>query len=240
MIIPVIMFAGVVRGYSGFGFAAVSIVGANLFLEPRQSVAIILSLDVFCSIGLFKAAIDQADYKTLKNLIIGSILGIPVGYSLLLMIPADILKLLICCAILALCLLLFVEYKPFNADKAVTKLGFGLASGAGTASASVGGPMIVYYMLSSDLSTSAQRATMILFFITSELLALITLIAGGTTDMLVLKAVLILVLPTLIAVRYGQALFQRKQPQSLKSFALPVIISVSVLGIINASLTLLP
>jgi len=237
--IPVLMFAGMVRGYSGFGFAAIAIVGMNMVLQPQESVAIILAIDLLCSVSLWKTALKQADYPTLKKLVMGAILGIPLGYSLLLLLPSEILKLLICLFILLLSLLLFIEFKPFNTDKLSTKLGFGLASGIGTASASVGGPMIVYYMISSRLSTSAQRATMILFFIISESLSLLTLICGGMVSNSVPKAILILLIPTLIAVRYGQMRFQRHPPQSLKSFALPVIIIVSVLGIIKSSVTLL-
>ena len=237
-VIPVVMFAAVVRGYSGFGFAVIAVVGLNLFFEPQQSVAIILSLDLICSLNLFRQAFKQADFSVLKALIIGSILGIPVGYCSLLFIPADILKLLICLGILILALLLCSKTRPLNANKKSIKLGFGIASGAGTASASIGGPMIVYYMLSSNLPTSTQRATMILFFIASEALALLTLFTGGLVDAMLPKALLILVIPTLASVYYGQHLFNRNPPQSLKSFALPVMIIVAVLGIINASLTL--
>ena len=80
---------------------------------------------------------------------------------------------------------------------------------------------------------------MILFFITSELLAICTLIIGGTVDSTVLKGVLILILPTIIAVQYGQVLFKKKPPQSLKSFALPVMMVVATLGIINSSFILM-
>lgn len=238
-LIPVVIFAAVVRGFSGFGFAAIAVVGFNVFLEPQQSVAIVLSLDFICSINLSRQALKQADFTTLKKLVFGSLLGIPIGYCLLLFLPTEVLKMLICITILIFCLLLLSEYRPFNTDKTGTKIGFGLVSGAGTASASVGGPMIVYYMLSSNLSTSSQRATMILFFIASEATAIIALIAGGVVDSTLPKALLILVIPTFVAVHYGQRLFNRKPPQSLKSFALPILIAVALFGIINSSLILL-
>ena len=236
-VIPVVMFAAAVRGYSGFGFAVIAVVGLNFFFEPKQSVAIVLSLDLLCSINLWKQAVKQADFSVLKNLILGSILGIPIGYCFLLFIPADILKLLICIAILVLAMLLFSSFRPFDASKNSSKIGFGLASGAGTASASIGGPMIVYYMLSSHLNTSAQRATMILFFIASEGIAIMSLIAGGQTDSTLFKAVLILILPTLLAVKYGQYQFNKKPPESLKSFALPIMVIVAVLGMIPSVMT---
>ncbi|MFT6927253.1 MAG: putative membrane protein YfcA [Psychromonas sp.] len=238
-VMPVVMFAAVVRGYSGFGFAVIAVVGLNVFFEPQQSVAIVLSLDLICSLNLWKQAIKQADFPALKKLVFGSILGIPIGYCFLLLVPAETLKLLICLGVLALAALLFSSFRPFNAEKTTTKVGFGLASGAGTASASIGGPMIVYYMLSSNLTTSAQRATMILFFIASEALAVITLISGGLVDGTLPKALLILTVPTIVAVYYGQYLFNRRPPQSLKSFALPIMVVVALLGIANSVVTLL-
>jgi len=238
-VIPIVMFAAVVRGFSGFGFAVIAVVGLNFFFEPQQSVAIVLSLDLICSIKLFKQARKQADLATLKRLIIGSLLGIPIGYSFLVMVPAEVLKLMICLAILGLALLLFSDFRPFNAQRKSTKIGFGLASGAGTASASIGGPMIVYYMLSSNLSTSSQRATMILFFIASEMLTVVSLIAGGLVDATLPKAFAILIIPTLLCVHYGQHLFNRRPPQSLKSFALPIMVAVAVLGIINSTVTMM-
>tara|TARA_R110001583_G_scaffold1583_3_gene12323 strand:- start:2593 stop:3327 length:735 start_codon:yes stop_codon:yes gene_type:complete len=239
LVIPVVIFAGIVRGFSGFGFAAIAVVGLNFFLLPQQSVILVLSLDLICSLNLWRAALKQADFHTLKRLIVGSLLGIPIGYCFLLLIPAEIIKIMICLIILGLCFLLLSTFRPFNADKVATKIGFGLASGAGTASASVGGPMIVYYMLSSSLSTSTQRATMILFFIVSELLALSTLVIGGVADSTLPQAFLVLIIPTLIAVQIGQFLFHRKPPQSLKSFALPVMISMALLGLINSTLMII-
>lgn len=237
--IPIVMFAGVVRGFSGFGFAVIAVVGLNFFFDPKVSVLIVLSLDLICSINLWRQALAQADFGTLKVLIIGSLLGIPIGYTFLLLIPSDTLKLLICLTILILSLLLFSNFTPFNANKKHTKLGFGLASGAGTASASIGGPMIVYYMLSSQLSTQSQRATMILFFIASEALTVFILIGGGLVNEVVINGLVILVIPTLVAVRYGQHLFNQHPPKSLKSFALPIMLMVAILGIIKSSVTLL-
>ncbi|RBW47643.1 hypothetical protein DS885_02300 [Psychromonas sp. B3M02] len=237
-VMPIVIFAAIVRGYSGFGFAVIAVVGLNFFFEPQQSVAIVLSLDVLCSINLWKQAVKQADFPTLRKLIIGAILGLPIGYCFLLFIPAEILKLLICLAILGLAVLLFSNFRPFNAEKNSSKIGFGVAAGAGTASASIGGPMIVYYMLSSQLSTSTQRATMILFFIASEGLTVLSLIAGGLTDSTLPMAILILILPALVAVKYGQYLFNKKPPASLKSFALPVMVVVALLGMANSFVSL--
>lgn len=226
------MLAGVARGYSGFGFAAIAVVGLNLFLSPQQSIPIVLGLDVLCSVGLWRQAVKQADYSTFKMLIIGAIMGIPLGLLLLLFVPEEVLKLLICIVILLFVLVLLSDFRLRNTEGKGTKLGFGIASGLGTAGASVGGPMIVCYMISSALSSSAQRATMILFFIVSESVAVAALFSGGLVDSGIIMLLLALLLPALIAVRIGQWLFNRKPPKSLKHFALPLLLMVAVLGII--------
>ncbi len=234
-VIPILVFAGIVRGYSGFGFTAIAVVGMNMVFKPQDSVIIMLALDLICSIGIWKSAIKDAEYSVLKKLLLGSIIGIPIGHLCLLFIPAVVLKFLICVLLLLLCILLFKEYRFIKSEKNSAIIGCGITSGICTSSASVGGPIIVYYMLTSKLSTSIQRSTMILYFVISEFIALGSLVARGNIEISIIKTIGIVLLPTLIAVRYGQKLFLKKPPKSLKSFALPVLLVVSILGIIKTS-----
>lgn len=231
VLVGVAIFSGVVRGYSGFGFAAIAVVGFNFFLSPQQSIPIVLALDVLCSFGVCKQALEQADMPILKTLTFGSVLGIPVGLSLLFFIPETSIKLLISLFILILSVMVLCDFRLKKAEKFSTQLSFGVASGIGTAGASVGGPLIVCYMLSSQLTTAAQRGTMILFFIISELIALVAMISSGMVETQTLELFGLLFLPTLIAVRAGQWFFNHSPPKSLKHFALPVMLLVSVLGV---------
>jgi len=230
-LIPVVFLAGLVRGYTGFGFAAVAVIGLNLFLVPQLSVPIVLGLDVLCSALLMKQARRDADIPTFKLLALGAVVGIPIGLCLILLLPSEILKLGICLLILSICLLLALDIRFKGTDKAFTKFTFGVLAGAGTSGSSVGGPMIVCYMISSSLSSAKQRGTMILFFVISESIALIALFASGLLDIDVVKLTLMLLLPTLCAVKVGQWLFNRYQPSSFKPIALPIMVIVALLGI---------
>jgi uncharacterized membrane protein YfcA len=44
--------AGIIRGYSGFGFAMVAVTSISLVLPPVQAVPTVLILEVLASIGL--------------------------------------------------------------------------------------------------------------------------------------------------------------------------------------------
>jgi uncharacterized membrane protein YfcA len=231
ILVPAVALAGLLRGYTGFGFAAVAVVGMNLFLTPQQSIPVILGLDLLCSFPLWHQAVRQADMPTFKFLALGSLLGTPLGLWLLLLIPSEVLKLVICVSILVLCLLLAMNIRFRGTDKVAVKLGCGVLAGAATSGSSVGGPMVVCYMLSSALSPMTQRATMILFFVVSELIAMAAMFISGLVGVEVLTLVLILLFPTLLAVRGGQWLFNRYPPSSFKRFALPIMTLVALLGV---------
>ncbi|MGB2079692.1 MAG: TSUP family transporter, partial [Vibrio sp.] len=211
----------------------------NFFISPLQSIPLILALDVICSIGLWQQARIQADIPTFKVLTLGSLLGIPLGLSLLFLIPENLLNILICLALLGFSFALLFDFKLKNAQSLPVKLSFGVASGLGTAGSSVGGPMIVSYMLSSDLTPNAQRATMILFFIVSELLALMGFFFSDAIDESFFILLTSLVLPTLISVRFGQQFFNKQPPKSLKHVALPIMMMVSLLGLLKSVSTLI-
>ena len=49
--------AGLVRGYSGFGFAMLMALGLMLQLPPAEAVPVALILDVACSVTLWPAAL---------------------------------------------------------------------------------------------------------------------------------------------------------------------------------------
>lgn len=227
----VVIIAGMIRGFTGFGFAAVAVVGMNLFLTPQQSIPVVLGLDILCCAPLIRQAIKQGDKPTFKLLTLGSIIGIPFGLGLLLFLPSATLKLAICIAILFFSALLIMDFRVKKTDRASVKLGFGVTAGASTAAASVGGPIIVCYMLSSQLSAATQRATMIMFFVVSESIALAALFFSGLVGKEEIMLTGILLIPTLIAVRLGQSLFNRRPPKSLKHFAIPILVMVALLGI---------
>ncbi|WP_100636603.1 sulfite exporter TauE/SafE family protein [Marinomonas sp. ef1] len=233
-LVPIVFFAGIVRGYSGFGFAVIAVIGLNLFLAPAESVPIVLGLDFICSIGVLKQALKQAHIDTFKMLVTGSVVGIPMGLLLLYIVPANWLKLVICALVLVLVILLLRKPKPIKNDSTRRKFVTGVASGAGISSASIGGPMVLFYILSSPLDVKTQRATMILFFIVSDLMALIGLGLSQSSNHTVFLYLAWLLLPTLAGVKVGQYLFNKQPPKSFKTLSLPLMVIVAVIGLVNA------
>lgn len=229
-LLPVFV-AALVRGYTGFGYAAIAITGLNLIWPPQQSVPVILILDVIGTLGLLRGAWPDADRGVMLRMGSGALLGIPLGLTLLIQLPELALKIGISVAVLLMTLMLLRKTEKTAVERGLVTRFMGLVSGGFTAAASVGGLPIVSYLLSMPLSARAQRATMVIFLSAIDLLALLLLWISGVIDAGIWLPLLALLLPTWIGVQLGQMAFQRRQPSSFHPVAVPVLVLLSLSGL---------
>jgi uncharacterized membrane protein YfcA len=78
----VVCAAGIVRGYSGFGFSALCVAGLSLFLPPATAVPPVFVLEVLASSSLLRSACRHVDWRWLGWLAAGNALCIPLGIRL--------------------------------------------------------------------------------------------------------------------------------------------------------------
>ncbi len=198
-VLPIVMFASLVRGYLGFGFAAICVVGLNFFMPAAQSIVVALTLDAVCSLGLLSQAARQMNVSLWRKLLLILVFSVFMAFSV----------------------------KMPWAQKTVAGYFYGMACGVFTSAASVGGPVIVCYLLSSKLSVVCQRATMVTFFFTVDLVAICALILSDLVEAEALAYLGLLILPTMLCVKLGEWLFNTYPPGSLKKLSLPVMTFVA-------------
>lgn len=228
-----VLLAAFIRGYTGFGFAAIAISGLNLIWPPQTSVPIILLLDLIGTIRLLPAAWPGADKGVTIRLGSGALIGIPLGLTLLIQVPEQTLKLVISLAVLAMALLLMRHQATRTEQFSQTRL-TGLISGAFTAAASIGGLPVVCYLLTQSISPARQRSTLIIFLALTDLVVLALLVVNGLLTPALLLPILFLCLPTWCGVSLGQAAFNRWHPHSFRPIALPLLGLLASLGLIQS------
>ncbi|BFM47953.1 sulfite exporter TauE/SafE family protein [Marinomonas sp. THO17] len=229
--ILLIFMAAVIRGYTGFGFAAIAISGLSFIWPAKVSVPVILLLDLICSIGLLRKAWCFADMDLLKQLSMGAFVGIPCGLLILTHLPDSILKLSVSVSVLAMsCWLLKPHYQHLTPHKWLTRE-IGMISGGFTAAASIGGLPVVCYLLLTSYAAQVQRATLVLFLSATDFASVILMMMNQFIDASLLAPTLILLGPAFIGVMLGQWLFHRHTPKSFRHIALPVLISLSLLSL---------
>src|SRR5690606_27886441 len=211
--------AGLVRGFSGFGFSMILALGLMATVPPSVAVPVALLLDLVCSAGLWIGACRGFHQPVGYRLIAGMLLAVPIGTLLLTILPA----LWMTPAVAAVCLVGsgLILARPVAAQKTVDQsrhLAFpaGLASVLAMSLASSGGLPLMLYLLRSGLDVTQLRATAILFFAASSACALLGLWLFDALGTEHLQLAVGLLLPALLGNFAGQYLHHRWQPGSLR------------------------
>src|SRR5216684_2870061 len=88
-------FGGFVRGYSGFGFALAAMPILTIALSPIAAVPAVFPLEFAIGLLTLPAERNNVDLDVLKWLALGAIIGTPVGMTVLVLVPAEIMRLVL-------------------------------------------------------------------------------------------------------------------------------------------------
>ncbi|MHC8288064.1 sulfite exporter TauE/SafE family protein [Pseudomonas sp. XS1P51] len=210
--------AGVVRGYSGFGFAMMLTLGLLPSLAPKLVIPVVLLLDLVGSISLWPGALKTFHREVGIRLIVGMWLVLPLGGLALARLPEQWTAPVAAALCLVGGVLSLIKTGGRSPPKTLATqwaLPAGAASGLATAMASAGGPPLIVYLLRSGLPALQVRGTAIGFFAISSASSLAVLAALKVLSPAHLELAATLVLPSLAGGVLGQWLFRRK-PMSLQ------------------------
>lgn len=170
--LAVVLVAAVVRGFSGFGFSAITLAGLTAFVSPADVVPAIFVLEVVSSLGLLQPAWRDVDAPWLRWLVAGNALAIPAGVAALAWLPERPLRLAVLLLVLAATLGLRTGRLPPWPATTALRFATGLASGLANGLAAVGGLVVALMLGTGALPPARWRATMIALFLFTDLYAL--------------------------------------------------------------------
>lgn len=175
--------AGIVRGFAGFGGPMVILPVATAILGPAAAVWLVISVDILVGFRLVLEVGAVARRAVVVPLAIGALATLPIGSFALVSLDGELVRRVICAAILAASLLMLSGWRwratltsgQWVAVGALTGFIMGLTSLAVTAA----------LFLQSGKTTAAQaRADFILwvFVVSIALLAILTVQGGFPQD----------------------------------------------------------
>lgn len=88
----IVFLASVLQAVTGFGFAIVSTPFLLLIFNSRDCIQMSILLSLFIAIILTPKIRHHIDYNLLRRLILGSILGVPIGLLFYMYMSLDVLK----------------------------------------------------------------------------------------------------------------------------------------------------
>ena len=171
----VVLFAGFVRGLTGFGFSALCVSCLSVFLPPAQVVPALFVLEILASISLLKTCWPDVHWSWLRALILGNVVFIPLGVLTQQSLPADTLRLLIAGIIGVIALAQLQGLRPQGPPGKALQWGTSMVSGWLNGLAAIGGIAVAMVFNQTRLAPAVMRASLVVLFLFTDLFALLCL-----------------------------------------------------------------
>jgi uncharacterized membrane protein YfcA len=204
-----ILLAGVLRGFTGFGFALAAVPLGGLILAPARVVPVVLLLQLGIGVRDWLVERHRADWFSVRRLALGCLAGTPLGVFALAALPQSVVRLalgtIVCAAVAATW---YGPARPMPRRTSVAVLA-GMASGLCNGLAAMGGPPAVLYFLAVEPARAITRSSLMIYFALAATIAVPGALAAGLIDnsMLGLAAA---GLPVMLAGTWiGAAVFRR-------------------------------
>jgi uncharacterized protein len=156
MLVGAALLGGLVRGFTGFGFAMVFVPIATIAVGPMGAAALIWLIDIPFAWPLAAAGFRRVAWREVFPLLIGAILCAPIGVWLLTTLEPTTALWTVAIAILCGVVLLASGYRYKGAPGNALSLGVGSLAGTASGLAQLGGMPIAIFWLAAQKNDPRQ------------------------------------------------------------------------------------
>ena len=229
-----IFLAAIVRGFSGFGFSLLTITAMSLIYPPAQIIPSIFMLELAASINLLPSIWKDIHWKSLGPLTLGCLIATPIGVWALANIAPAPMQFAMSIFVLTATYLMWQGFALKSMPGSVASTLVGAASGLANGAFGIGGPPVVLFYFASPAGNAAGRASMIIFFLATDVIGL----ANQSVHGLITKETAIraaIYLPALIAgVWVGARSFKGTDPAQFRKYVLIILGVLAVIILLKA------
>jgi len=195
----VVLIAGYIRGYSGFGFSMITVVSLSMVFRPVEVVPVVLLLEIAASSWLLPQVWRKVDWRSLGWLSIGMAVGTPIGVAVLVNVPARPMRAAISIIVIILVLALLSGFRLNRKPGTPATVSTGLVSGTLNGAATIGGPPVILFFFSSQAGVDISRASLIAYFFGTDILASMFCIVHAEPKTFRKKVMLLLMILSLVS-----------------------------------------
>jgi uncharacterized membrane protein YfcA len=236
LIFGTVFLAGFLRGFTGFGFALAAVPVITLFLEPTAIVPAIPIVAMVAGAEQLRRAWGQANWPAVRRLLIGAVVGAPIGVLALNLLPSNVMRFIIGGVLLAAVLLLWRGYHFKQTPPTSAQMGLGLFSGLLNGATAMGGPPVILYFLASPEGVAVGRASLLIYFFFISAWSIVMQAAGGLIDLKVVVLAALMIPVMALSNRIGDRLFDRSSASTYQRVALIFLLAIAVIAILRAIL----
>lgn len=226
------LLGGLVRGFSGFGFAMVFVPLATIAIGPVAAVALIWVVDAPFAFPLAARSVRHAEWREVLPLLAAATLTLPVGVWALVWLDPLVVRWTVALLILAAACLLASGWRYAGRPGLPLSLTTGGISGFCNGLASLGGMPLAVFWLGAQRNDPAQiRHNMMTYFALSTVVSGIVLVAGGLLGRAAVALALPLLVPYAIGLLIGSGGFRVASERTFRRIAYAIIGLAAVLAL---------
>jgi uncharacterized membrane protein YfcA len=230
--ISVIAFvSGTARGFSGFGSALIFMPLASSMAAPRLVAALLLMIDFVAAAPLVPNAWKQADRRATAIMVLGALVGVPVGTYFLSRLDPVTTRWIISGFVGALLLLLLSGWRYRGKEYTALSIAIGGLSGFCSGLAQTGGPPIVGYWLGRPILPVIARANIVLFFVALDSSSIVSYAVAGLITQESIWFSLLVGPVYAIGVWFGTRLFGRASEALFRAICYALIAIAVIFGL---------
>lgn len=207
-----ILLAGILRAFTGFGFALIAVPVLGLIFAPQMAVPIVVGLEIVSGFALLPKARAETDWRLFRILSLAALPTLPIGIWLLSQLDEGQMRLLLSGILLLSVALFGIGARMKQTGRApaiVPTAATGLASGLMAGVSGIPGPPIVAYLMGTGLPPERQRATLIAYFVIVDVAAFLGFWITGAVSLTTAMAVALMVPAMLVGNKLGSMAFVR-------------------------------
>ncbi|MDN5787196.1 sulfite exporter TauE/SafE family protein [Pseudorhodobacter sp.] len=229
----VVFGAAFVRGYSGFGFSALLVTASSLVTNPLNFVGVAIICECWMTAQQWNKAAGDVDWKRVKALMLGSLIGVPLGLWIITQIPVDAARIVVSLYVLVMCAVMLHGWRIARVQGGAAHGAAGVVAGMANA-LGMGGLPVVTYFAAQTIGPRVFRATLIAYFAILDFFTGILLWWHGLITWDTVMAVLGAVPMVVLGIWLGGRHFFNTDPQDFRKFAIRLLAGLAVLGFVKS------
>ena len=221
----IIVFASLLQAITGSGFAIMATPFLLLVIDSRECIQISIFLSFFIAVVMTPKIRHDINWAMFKRLVVGSLVGAPVGLWLFVSLPMAKIKLFVAVIVLIVALFTLFSRQPsedeaeegrFHRYKTWLEAAAGFGSGVLTTSIGMPGVPLAMYFARGHIAKEQIRSTTLAFFVVVYTVSLVLQAIAGEIESQTLLSSLALLPATLLGIAAGARLFGKFNQQHFR------------------------
>jgi uncharacterized membrane protein YfcA len=237
-IIFIIFIASIIRGFNGFGFSAICVSGFSFILPAIEIVPIILALEVIISIFMVPYIWNKIDWNFVFKILIGIMIGSPIGIYLLRYLTPNTTHLSVCLFIIFFSIILMKGYSNQKINNNYGKIFTGIVSGTLNGLTTLGGMPVALFLLITSIQAAVIRGSLAALFFLTDIYAFSLSFLAGIVDMTTIYRIIPLIIILPFGVYIGNKFFIKSKEKTYRKVVFYFLIFISILGIFRIIINL--